>query len=220
MHSLIKKTIRHASYAVSGAALGAALTLLIGSKNFIQAISLSTAYASFLYVGAALLIGPLKVLAGGNPVLSIRLRRNFGIWSGVFAIAHVFAGLNVHFSGRLWLYFIFPAETDSFFPLRYDPFGLTNYTGVAAAVVIVILLWLSNDGAIRKLGPQRWKNIQRLAYPLFALVVAHGLIYQLLENRIIFFIIILISLFLLVTAYQVRGYRKQNQILLSRKINT
>jgi DMSO/TMAO reductase YedYZ heme-binding membrane subunit len=48
---------------------------------------------------------------------------------------------------------------------------------------ISTLLAISSDRAIRRLGARRWKRVQRLAYALFALVAAHTVLYQLVEER-------------------------------------
>ena len=58
-----------------------------------------------------------------------------------------------------------------------DSFGLGNWTGLAATVVVLGLLALSNDRALRKLKARRWKRLQRLNYALFVLIVAHAVFY-------------------------------------------
>jgi len=74
-------------------------------------------------------------------------------------------------------------------PLRFDlpgridgrpstnSFGLGNWTGLAALVIVVGLLALSTDGSLRELKARRWKNLQRLNYALFVLVVLHAFFY-------------------------------------------
>ena len=46
-----------------------------------------------------------------------------------------------------------------------------------------MLAGLSNDAAMRWLGGRAWKNFQRASYLLFALLLGHGVIYQVLEKR-------------------------------------
>jgi hypothetical protein len=58
-----------------------------------------------------------------------------------------------------------------------NSFGLGNWTGLAALVIVVGLLALSTDGALRELKARRWKRLQRLNYALFALVVLHAYFY-------------------------------------------
>jgi DMSO/TMAO reductase YedYZ heme-binding membrane subunit len=56
-------------------------------------------------------------------------------------------------------------------------FGWGNWTGLGATVIVVGLLAISSDAALRKLKARRWKNLQRLNYALFALVLAHAIFY-------------------------------------------
>jgi DMSO/TMAO reductase YedYZ heme-binding membrane subunit len=44
-------------------------------------------------------------------------------------------------------------------------------------VIVVGLLALSNDLALRNLKARLWKRLQRLNYALFALVIAHAFFY-------------------------------------------
>ncbi len=44
-------------------------------------------------------------------------------------------------------------------------------------MIVTGLLALSTDGSLRELKARRWKNLQRLNYALFALVVAHAFFY-------------------------------------------
>jgi len=98
-----------------------------------------------------------------------------GAWTAVFSVVHVILGLQVHGSGQLsgFLgYFVAPDGT-----LLLNSFGLGNWTGLAATVIVVGLLAISSDLALRKLKAGRWKWLQRLNYALFALVIAHAFFY-------------------------------------------
>jgi DMSO/TMAO reductase YedYZ heme-binding membrane subunit len=44
-------------------------------------------------------------------------------------------------------------------------------------------LVLSNDVSLRKLGPERWKSLQRWAYAGIVLTAAHAIAYQQIEKR-------------------------------------
>jgi sulfoxide reductase heme-binding subunit YedZ len=212
MRSWAKRIVRHLPYLIAGGAAGGVVMALIGTDQPWQALSLATAYASFFYVSAALAVGPQKVLAGGQAALSTPLRRDFGIWAGIFAVAHVVAGLNVHFGGRFWRYFVFPADAGAPFPIRFDAFGTANYLGAIGTVIIVVLLALSNNTSVRKFGPHRWKRTQQLAYPLFVIVTAHGLIYQSLEKRNLFAVLFFTAIFCGVGTLQALGFMKRRKI--------
>jgi DMSO/TMAO reductase YedYZ heme-binding membrane subunit len=58
-----------------------------------------------------------------------------------------------------------------------NSFGLGNWTELAALVILVGLLAISTDGSLRELKARRWKNLQRLNYALFGLVVVHAVFY-------------------------------------------
>jgi methionine sulfoxide reductase heme-binding subunit len=87
--------------------------------------------------------------------------------------------------------------------LRRDAFGFGNYTGVLAAVVFAVLLALSNDVSLRKLGAQRWKSLQRWAYAGIVLTAAHAIAYQQIEKRISPFQVLLYIVFGIVLAFQI-----------------
>ena len=53
-----------------------------------------------------------------------------------------------------------------------------------AALVFALLLVLSNDFSLRKLGAVRWKSLQRWAYAGVVLTAAHAIAYQHIEKRI------------------------------------
>lgn len=154
--------------------------LLNTSRSTDQRLSIGTAYAGLILLGATLFTGPLNVLRGrANPV-STDLRRDIGIWAAIIGIAHVIVGLRVHLGGDSWLYFF--EEVGEAVP-RFGVFGWANWIGLAGAALLIFLLALSNDYTLRKLGRTRWKTLQRLNYILALGVVVHAALYQYLENR-------------------------------------
>ena len=68
-------------------------------------------------------------------------------------------------------------------PFFLTPFGIANYTGLAATCALGVLLATSNDKALRALGAARWKSIQRLNYAIAGLTIVHAVLYQVSENR-------------------------------------
>lgn len=158
---------------------------LLVDRDRVQArLSLATAYAALLFLGATLLLGPARVLRGEHSPANTYLRRDLGIWAGLLALVHTAAGLTVHFPGRMWKYFFDRAPSLSTVPhLRLDGFGVANHTGLASALVLILLLALSNDRALRALGTSRWKGLQRWSYLAFALMAVHGALYQVLGSR-------------------------------------
>lgn len=146
-------------------------------RQLIYRLSMTTGYVSVVLIAWAMLIGPWRVRRGRPAPASTDLRRDVGIWGAIFGIAHVVTGLQVHFAGKFWKYFLYP-DGDHHIPLRYDLFGFANWTGLAAGLVLVLLLAISNDASLRALGTRRWKSWQRSTYWAAALTVAHALAYQ------------------------------------------
>jgi sulfoxide reductase heme-binding subunit YedZ len=170
-------------------------------------LSMATGYASVVLIAWALLIGPWRVLAGRTPPVSTDLRRDVGCWGGLFAIAHVVTGLQVHFTGHMLTYFLY-MDTGHVVPVRHDLFGFANWTGLAATLLIVVLLVISNDISLRSLGTRRWKAWQRSTYWMAALVVAHTLAYQLPTKDHGVYVAAFLAITAFVLVWQLRGRRR------------
>lgn len=93
-------------------------------RDVISRASFATAYAALALLAATLLIGPLNLLRA-NPVSS-DLRRDVGIWAGMFSMVHAVVGQFVHLRGRPWIYYVYGSSDHHHrFRLRHDLFGLT-----------------------------------------------------------------------------------------------
>jgi sulfoxide reductase heme-binding subunit YedZ len=106
---------------------------------------------------------------------------------------------------------VWPADRQALIPFRYDLFGTASWSGVAATLVIVVLGAVSNDLSLRRLGTGRWKSLQRTNYVLFGLVAVHGLLFQVLEKRVLALVVALGGIVVVTTAVQlggVYGYRR------------
>lgn len=166
---------------------------------------MSTAYVSLLLLGMTLLTGPLNVLRKQRNPVSTDLRRDIGIWSGIVGLAHVAIGWQVHM-GNMLLYFFEEEKLTKALSLRADLFGFANYAGLAGGLILVMLLALSNDVSLRKLKASRWKYWQRWNYLFYALVVVHGVSYQVIESRQLPYPLLLAALILPVLAIQLIGF--------------
>jgi len=145
-------------------------------RDVISRLSIATAYPALFLTAAAMSVGPWNVLRGrANPV-SFDLRRDLGIWAGIMALLHTGIGLNVHPRGRPWLYFI-----DQHHHVRHDLFGIGNDSGLLAALLFVLLLGISNDLSLRRLGTRTWKSLQRWTYVAMALTLMHAVAYQFVD---------------------------------------
>jgi len=177
------------------------------SRDVMYRLSMATGYVSVALIAWALLIGPWRVRRGRPAPASTDLRRDVGIWSALFGLAHVVTGLQVHFGGKFWKYFLYP-DGDHRIPVRVDLFGFANWTGLAAALVLVLLLAISNDASLRTLGTRRWKSWQRWTYGAAALTVAHALGYQIVATQEPRWIALFALITIAVLAMQLDGRRR------------
>ena len=186
--------------------LAAVLTAMLlfyiyrGQRDLITFIAQSTAYISLVILAVTLLIGPANLLLKKKNPTSANFRRDIGITGGILALIHSVTGLFVHLRGKMWLYFLFDNHR-----VRLDNFGLANYTGVIATFVILLLLVTSNEYFLRKLNPVKWKNIQRLSYPMIILVAAHCYFYTIVRDNLNKFLWLYIPLFAIILMAQMTG---------------
>ena len=163
---------------------GAGLYVTRPYSDVISKLSFATAYPALVLLVATLLVGPWNLLRRRPNPVSSDLRRDIGIWAGILGVVHAVVGQCVHLRGRPWLYYVYgPGEHHHSIPLRHDLFGLANYTGAAAVVVLVLLLATSSDYCLRALGTPRWKKLQRWNYAVFALTGVHAVGYLLIEKQ-------------------------------------
>jgi methionine sulfoxide reductase heme-binding subunit len=140
----------------------------------IPQLSTPTGYVATVLLALTLLIGPINLLLRRRNPVSTYLRRDLGTWTAVFSVVHVIVSLQGH--GGVVDFFIRDGR-----PL-IDSFGLGNWTGLAATVIVGGLLVISTDRAMRELKGKRWKDLQRLNYTLFVLVILHAVFYGALSR--------------------------------------
>ena len=203
-----RRLTRHLLLAMASCVLVTAFLQFLHPQRPVYQISMATGYGSLFLIAISLLIGPWNVLRRRTNPVSGYLRRDIGIWAGILAVAHVIAGLQVHMDGKFWLYFLPPPEAHSLFPVRLDPFGLTNYAGLIATIIFVMLLCLSNNASLRALGAKRWKFLQRWNYAAAALVCLHGGVYQFLEKRDPRFVLVFIIIVVVALTAQLAGFHR------------
>lgn len=197
----------HLPLALVSLLLIAMITQFWPSPDLKFRLSLATAYVGLGLLCLTLLLGPLNIIRSRPNPVSTDLRRDIGLWAAAIGVVHSVVGLTVHMAGRIWQYFV-PGPGDRWLlpiPIRVDAFGLANYTGVVAGLLLIILALLSNDLALRRLGTRRWKNLQRLNYGVAGLILAHGLLYQVIERREVPMVGLFLMAIGLVGAAQVAG---------------
>ena len=149
----------------------------IQNRLLIGRFTTATGYIGLGLIGLTLLIGPANLLLRRRTPISSYLARDVGMWAAIVCVVHVIAGFFVHGPSaplvqRILFYFFAPDGS-----LLTNRFGWANWTGLVATLIVVGLLAISSDAALRKLQARRWKNLQRLNYALFVLVIVHAIYY-------------------------------------------
>jgi methionine sulfoxide reductase heme-binding subunit len=184
------------------------------SSDVIQRLSFASAYPALVLISATLLIGPLKLISQKRVPISIDLRRDVGIWAGMSGVFHAIVGQCVHLRWRPWLYYVYENwRKEHFLPIRYDVFGLANYTGLAALCILLLLLATSNDASLRKFKTAGWKKLQRWNYGCFALSAVHTFLYQEgIEHQKLPFVATAIAVVALTALIQWQGVRLRRRL--------
>jgi len=189
----LPRMLRHLLFAVAGALVTGIVVKwanATGDDNIMNlgpsgtvGISLGTAYAAYVFLALALVVGPWTMWRRRPLPVSSYLRRDFGIWAAVFAVLHAVIGLQVYPEVSFWNFFLYPDNENPVFPIRLDFFGIANYLGLISALVLLFLLCLSSDLALRTLRAKRWKGLQRWAYLAAAITLSHGVMYLFMGQR-------------------------------------
>lgn len=203
-----QRLLRHLCLAAATAGFAALGLAIVGDKSPVPRISTGLAFAALLWLACTLCIGPWQVLRQHRHPLSSSLRRDLGIWAGVAGLLHTAVGFHVHAGGNYRFYFIPRPDRPQALPIRTDLGGLANFAGLAAALILLLLLALSSDRALQRLGPQRWKRLQRWSYALALLTVFHGAAYQVSGKREAPLVLLFIALAATPTLFQWLGFRR------------
>lgn len=174
-----------------------------GNRDAITYITDATGYTSIVILSISLIIGTLNLLLRHKNPLTTYFRRDIGIIGGILAVIHSATGLFVHMRGNCWQYFL--NKTDHGYSVRLDHFGLANYTGLLAALIILILLITSSDYFFRTLQPGRWKNVQRSSYIMIILIFIHCYFYRIGNNNLSPFFWFYLPLLAMILIFQIIG---------------
>ena len=167
-------------------------------------LSIVSAYLCLLLLGAALLIGPLHVFRNGRTIGHSYIRRDIGIWAALNGLLHFFLAnalsMNYEYLGKYVDNALVPPSPE----IRSQLYSWGTILGFVIAVLFVVLVMLSNDWMVRKVGSKWWKRIQRLSYLGFLSTCAHAFAFQALESREALWIIVVLLVTILVLIGQ--GY--------------
>jgi sulfoxide reductase heme-binding subunit YedZ len=184
-------------------ALGGSVALLYESMNDLfpyeryDLLVVTMGYASLALICLSLVIGTWYLLRQRRNPVNLDVRRDVGIWAGITGGWHVVLVLRgIVPNGQLPVYFL--RETSSGgYTLQLSLFGISNDLGLCALLLLTLLSVLSNTASLRWLKGRRWKQVQRLTYPLLLLAVGHTLGYQYLNLRgpwLLSFVLLLVAL--------------------------
>ncbi len=169
-----------------------------------EILTLGLGYVALLFLAVTLLIGPLNLVRKRRNPVNIDLRRDVGIWSGITALLHVVFSFQLYQNGDILGYFFTSTPTGYSLP-KPDLFNMSNYTGLIATFVMVVLLFTSNQLSLRWLKGKRWKLIQRFNYLLVIMTLVHTFGYQAFNVRESYFVWGVIGLSLVVLVAQLGG---------------
>ncbi len=173
------------------------------TKSVIPFITYASGYIGVFLLAFSLLLGPLNIMLKRRNPLSTYLRRDMGIFGGILALVHSVIGLFMHFTGKPWLYFV--EEAGQGYAIRFGVFGMANYTGLLGALIIILLLAISNDYSLRKMKAAKWKNLQRSTYLMFVLAILHSIFYRINADKEELIMYLYLPLFIVVLIFQMTG---------------
>jgi sulfoxide reductase heme-binding subunit YedZ len=178
---MLPRPLRALVISLAAFVIAASVASIAGVAPDIQKASIGTAYAALALLGASLALGPISLLRTNRfPMVNTMIRRDLGIAAALLAIAHTAIALKAHIANGIAPNFLpSPAPIDKL-PVA---FIVANNVGLVAVLLLTAILLISNDSSLRRLGATRWKRAQSSAYIAAILTVAHGLLYQILEQR-------------------------------------
>lgn len=151
--------------------------------DILYLLTIGPAYLSLLFLALTLCLGTLNLFRKrANPV-NIDLRRDLGVWAGITGVVHVVFGLQIHRGGLLAAYFFQLNDDGTFNAPLTNLFGISNWIGALATLVLIALLVTSNDWSLKRLKGRRWKTLQRFNYALAVLTALHTWGYQVVSRR-------------------------------------
>ena len=174
------------------------------ADDIIWRLSMTFAYTCLILLSITMSIGTVNLLLKRPNPTHNPSRRAFGVAAGFAGLAHLIFAITIHADG-LDILPQFVRSTDSAIVPRIDRHGIANYAGLFQAGLLIALMMLSLNQAIKHLGLSRWKMLQRLVYFAFVSIALHGLIYQAIEVRSVIVRIVFLSIVLLVLCLQITG---------------
>lgn len=170
---------------------------------------LAFGYECMFFLCITLLIGPINLLRKRFNPVNIDLRRDTGIWSGITGCLHVFFAFLERNRGGI-LSFFFRTNGKPLLTLL----GASNWVGLFATILLIVLLATSNALSLHALKGKRWKKLQQWNYVLTVLAFMHTFGYQMGGGRERFFMDGTTIALILVLVIQLAGvsiYQRRKQ---------
>lgn len=191
---------------INGACLAAAASTG-PALQLLDRFSIVSAYLCLGLLCAGLAIGPIRAIRTDRSSINNYLRRDIGIWAALIALTHLVIATALSMTPEYMETFVNSAEVAPSQATRAALFTWSTIAGLLVGILLLILLGLSNDKAVRWLGLRWWKRLHRMSYLAFALTIVHGLAFQALESRNRALIALVVVASLAVLVLQMTGYR-------------
>ena len=175
-------------------------------ESTLDPLSFATAYICVLLMAVALILGPLRAYWTDNHSINIYLRRDIGIWTALSGLAHLYMATVQSMNSVYITKYVNISTTGLSDNIRNELFLWGSITAFVTGLLLLMLLCLSSDAALRLLGARWWKRLQRSAYIAFVLTIIHAIMFQLLEGRTPMLIILLVIVLLGVMLLQTAGF--------------
>jgi len=190
---------------ISGVSLGVAAVSGPGA-GVADRLSIVSAYVCLALLAVALLIGPLNVLRKGRLASNSYVRRDTGIWAALNGLLHFYLANVLSMNYEYLALFVDNAALPPTAAIRNSLYSLGTIFGYIIAVLFIVLLLLSSDWMLRKLGLKWWKRIQRLSYLGFALTALHSFAFQVIETRPLVWVAVVLVITALICIGQYMGF--------------
>jgi sulfoxide reductase heme-binding subunit YedZ len=170
-------------------------------------LSIVSAYVCLLLLGLALLIGPLNVLRTGRLVGNSYVRRDTGIWAAMMGLLHFYLANVLSMTYEYLGIYVENSALPPSAAIRSSLYTWGTIFGYVIAVIFIVLLVLSSDWMMRKVGLKWWKRIQRISYLGFILTCIHAFAFQVLETRSLFWVLVVLVITVAIITGQYVGIR-------------